>query len=94
MRGAPLAMALWQIARAPQQTTPLVLLLVMTVGMGTFNAVVARTLDRNFADRVQYNVGADIVMHERWSGSSGPTYGGAVSAADRQLTEPNWEAHR
>ena len=46
------------IGRQPGQYTRLVLLLTLTLALGTFAASVAKTLDRNYNDRVYYQTGA------------------------------------
>ena len=60
-----LTMALRQLARSPGQYTALALLLVWTIGMGSFSAAVARTLDRRAADDVDYQVGSDVRFDEQ-----------------------------
>ncbi len=52
------------IGRMPGQYTRLVLLLILTLSLGTFAASVAKTLDRNYNDRVYYQTGSDLLLVE------------------------------
>lgn len=56
-----------QLARNSRQYTPLLLLLIITVSLGIYAAAAARTLSRNFEDRILYAVGTDVVLQEQWS---------------------------
>src|SRR5439155_16817344 len=49
--GVSVLLGLRQIARIPGQYTRLVLLLTLTLALGTFAAAVAKTLDRKYNDR-------------------------------------------
>ena len=40
------------------------LLLTLTLALGTFAASVAKTLDRNYNDRVYYQTGSDLLLVE------------------------------
>jgi putative ABC transport system permease protein len=66
-RVLPLAinLGLKHIARTPVQYTRLVLLLVLTIALGTFSASMAQTLDQNEADHILYANGADLMFAER-----------------------------
>ncbi|HEX6972696.1 MAG TPA: FtsX-like permease family protein, partial [Limnochordia bacterium] len=64
--GVSWALMTRQLSRNPGQYTPLLLLLILTVSMGIYAAATARTLDRNFADRIHYATGADVVLTEQW----------------------------
>jgi putative ABC transport system permease protein len=57
-------LGLRQIGRMPGQYTRLVLLLTLTLALGTFAASVAKTLDRNYNDRVYYQTGSDLLLVE------------------------------
>ena len=57
-------LGLRQIGRMPGQYTRLVLLLTLTLALGTFAASVAKTLDRNYNDRVYYQNGSDLLLVE------------------------------
>lgn len=62
--GVSVLLGLRQIGRMPGQYTRLVLLLTLTLALGTFAASVAKTLDRNYNDRVYYQTGSDLLMVE------------------------------
>ncbi|MGI8422509.1 MAG: ABC transporter permease [Chloroflexota bacterium] len=57
-------LGLRQIGRQPGQYTRLVLLLTLTLALGAFAASVAKTLDRNYNDRVYYQTGTDLLLVE------------------------------
>ena len=40
--------------------------LVMTIAMGMFNSNMARTINENNQERIEYNLGTDIVLSEQW----------------------------
>lgn len=58
-------LGLKHIGRTPVQYTRLVLLLVLTIALGTFSASMAQTLDQNYADHIMYQWGSDLVFGER-----------------------------
>ncbi len=62
--GVSVLLGLRQIGRQPGQYTRLVLLLTLTLALGTFAASVAKTLDRNYNDRVYYQIGSDLLLVE------------------------------
>lgn len=62
--GVSVLLGLRQIGRMPGQYTRLVMLLILTLALGTYSASVAQTLDRNFNDRVYYTNGADLFLSE------------------------------
>ena len=62
--GVSVLLGLRQIGRQPGQYTRLVLLLTLTLALGTFAASVAKTLDRNYNDRVYYQTGSDLLLVE------------------------------
>jgi putative ABC transport system permease protein len=62
--GVSILLGLRQIGRMPGQYTRLVLLLTLTLALGTFAASVAKTLDRNYNDRVMYQTGSDLALVE------------------------------
>ncbi|MGI6082098.1 MAG: ABC transporter permease [Limnochordia bacterium] len=66
-RGVCWTLTTKQLARNARQYTPLLLLLIVTVALGIYSAAAARTLSRNFEDRIMYAVGADAVLTEQWS---------------------------
>jgi len=61
-----ISLAVRQIARSPGYYTPVVLLLVLTVALGSYSASMAETLDTNYSDHVLYRTPADLVLQEVW----------------------------
>ena len=64
--GPALVMALRQISRAPGQYSSLILLLIITIALGSYSASAAHTIDRNFREKVYYQIPADLVLREIW----------------------------
>ncbi|MGH2368139.1 MAG: ABC transporter permease, partial [Chloroflexota bacterium] len=62
--GVSVLLGLRHIGRMPGEYTRLVLLLTLTLALGTFAASVAKTLDRNYNDRVYYQNGSDLLLVE------------------------------
>lgn len=62
--GLPIMLGLRYVARVPGYHGSLVLLLVLTLALGTFNASAAQTLDMNYVDQVRYRVGSDLYVIE------------------------------
>jgi putative ABC transport system permease protein len=58
--GTSLVLALRQLARSPRLYATPVLLLINTLGLATFTASVAATLDQHTTQLIRYDVGADI----------------------------------
>jgi putative ABC transport system permease protein len=59
-------LTLTQLARSAHLYYPLMLLLILTLGLGVYNASAARTLDLNATERVLYEYGADVVVQAVW----------------------------
>ena len=64
--GPSVHLALRQISRTPIQYMALVLLLILTLALGSYSASAAHTIDRNFAERVYYDIPADLELWEAW----------------------------
>jgi len=64
--GPSVPLALRQISRTPIQYMSLVLLLILTLALGSYNASAAHTIDQNFAERVRYDIPADLELWEAW----------------------------
>ncbi len=62
--GAVALVAARQMARQPRAYAGLVLLLTLTVALGSFSAIIAGTLDRNYDDAAAYRIGADLRLSE------------------------------
>lgn len=48
----------------------IVVFLVITIALGVFNADAARTINGNKEDNLRYEIGADLVLQEKWSDNS------------------------
>jgi putative ABC transport system permease protein len=83
-RGIAVVMALRQLARQPSQYNALVLLMILTLALGTYSASAARTLAQNFVDRISYSVGPDLVVSEAWQ----------YNEDDQTWTEPPFAFHQ
>lgn len=59
-------LALRRLASNAARYVPLQLLLILTLSLGIYSASAARTLLRNFEDRIRYEVGADLAVVEEW----------------------------
>lgn len=62
--GVSMLLGLRHISRSAGQYNSLLLLLVLTLAIGTFSASVAATLTRNHSDSVYYRIGADMAFYE------------------------------
>ncbi len=66
----PVYLTLTQLSRSAQSYYPLMLLLILTLGLGVYNSSAARTIDLNSTDRILYNYGTDVVIQAVWDGVS------------------------
>ena len=66
MRGVVWQLSFRRLARNTGPFVSVVVLLIVTVAMGIYNGSAARTLQRNIADRIRYQVGAELVVIESW----------------------------
>lgn len=64
--GVPWDMTLKQLSRAPGHYSPLIMLIILTLSLGIYSSATARTIDRNFVDRLKYEYGADVMLKEKW----------------------------
>ena len=53
-----------RVGRLPAQFAPVLLLLALTAGLGTYSAAAARTLDANLSTAIHYQVGAQVRFEE------------------------------
>ncbi|GMK48002.1 hypothetical protein PghCCS26_51320 [Paenibacillus glycanilyticus] len=63
-----LYVTLTQLSRSAASFYPLMILLILTIGLGVYNSSAARTMDLNASDRTQYEYGADVVLETAWEG--------------------------
>jgi putative ABC transport system permease protein len=61
-------LTLTQLSRSAKAYYPLMLLLIMTLGLGVYNASAARTIDLNSTERMLYQYGTDVIMQPVWEG--------------------------
>ena len=62
--GAALVMAARQLARSPSFYAAPMLLLILTLGLATFTASLAATLDQHLATEMRYSTGGDMSLNE------------------------------
>ncbi|MGG2199429.1 MULTISPECIES: ABC transporter permease [Paenibacillus] len=66
----PVYLTLTQLSRSSTAYYPLMILLILTLGLGVYNASAARTIDLNSTDRILYAYGTDVVMRADWQAVS------------------------
>jgi putative ABC transport system permease protein len=66
----PLFLTLTQLSRSSQAYYPLMILLILTLGLGVYNASAARTIDLNSTERTLYRYGSDVVIQTVWEGKA------------------------
>ena len=79
-----------QITRTVKKQGFISVFLVMTIAMGMFNSNMARTINENNQERIEYNMGTDLILKERWKA-------GAYLDKDKQshwyYEEPDYERY-
>lgn len=78
----PVYLSLTQLARSAASYYPLMILLVLTLGLGIYNASAARTIDLNSTERTLYKYGTDVVMQTVWEGTPDRSSSGSTSAGE------------
>ncbi|QHT60385.1 FtsX-like permease family protein [Paenibacillus lycopersici] len=68
MLPVPLYLTLTQLSRSSKGYYPLMILLILTLGLGVYNASAARTIDLNSTERTLYKYGTDVVVQTVWEG--------------------------
>ena len=61
-------LTLAQLARSAASYYPLMILLILTIGLGVYNASAARTIDVNADDRTKYRSGGEVKLQAAWDG--------------------------
>jgi len=94
----PAVYASLSAARKRPRSRYIMLFIIMTVSIGLYSSSAARTINRNFEDRVAYGVGADVVLKEKWrfTDLNPPEYdenGSLIQRPEKDLffTEPLFE---
>lgn len=64
--GVTLHLTLLQVSRSAKQYYPVMILLVLTVGLGIYSSSAARTIAVNDMERLRYAYGADVIMQSIW----------------------------
>lgn len=64
----PLFLTLTQLSRSSKAYYPLMILLILTIGLGVYNASAARTIDLNSTERTLYRYGSDVIIQTVWEG--------------------------
>ena len=64
----PVYLTLNQLSRSAIAYYPLMILLILTLGLGVYNSSAARTIDLNEKERTYYEYGADVVVETVWEG--------------------------
>ncbi len=77
--GVSLLLAMRNLTRAGYAHVGLLLILILTTGLGTFTASAARTMDENVVSQIRYRVGADVALREGVAIASQP---GDVAGAE------------
>jgi len=100
-RGASLVLALRSLARSSRHYSGPLLLVILTIGLASFTASMARTLDDHMVDKVYYESGGDFKLFELGyyvEPDAGEESGGGDSSADAvsfelkaEEAEPHWE---
>jgi len=64
----PLYLTLTQLSRSSRAYYSLMILLILTIGLGIYNAAAARTIDLNSTERILYRYGSDVIIQTVWEG--------------------------
>jgi putative ABC transport system permease protein len=62
----PLYLTLTQLSRSARSYYPLMILLILTLGLGVYNSSAARTIGLNSEERILYKYGADVIVKTSW----------------------------
>ncbi|MFD0711217.1 FtsX-like permease family protein [Paenibacillus sp. GCM10027626] len=85
----PVYLTITQLSRSAGAFYPLMILLILTIGLGVYNASAARTMDVNAADRTQYQYGSDVVLKAAWEGTHDEKDENKI-----YYTEPSFQSYR
>jgi putative ABC transport system permease protein len=100
-RGAPLVLALRSLARSSGHYSGPLLLVILTIGLASFTASMARTLDDHMVHKAYYESGGDFKLYELGffvePADAGESDGGESSSSTvsfelkEEEAEPHWE---
>ncbi len=79
-----------RIIRTKSNQSFLMVFLILTMAMGVFNAQAARTINANGEDRIQYSIGADLVLQEKWNDNSLAVKNDTTGQKKLTYTEPDF----
>ncbi|WP_378107800.1 FtsX-like permease family protein [Cohnella cellulosilytica] len=65
----PFYLTLTQLSRSAKSYYPLMILLILTLGLGVYNSSAARTIGLNSEERIMYKYGTDVVVQTVWEGT-------------------------
>jgi putative ABC transport system permease protein len=80
----PLYLTLTQLSRSSKGYYPLMILLILTLGLGVYNASAARTIDLNSTERTLYKFGTDVTIKTVWEGRTEVIENGSGSGGSGQ----------
>lgn len=84
-----LHLTLTQLSRSAKSYYPIMILLLLTLGLGVYNSSAARTIDLNSTDRTLYQYGTDTIIQTAWEG-----YQDQNDESIIYYTEPSFEPFR
>lgn len=90
----PLYSSLVQISRSSGKYLTINVFLIMTVATGIFSANSARTINDNMDSKIQYAVGADIVLTSKWESDALPPVNVASASQTSTQTQQFTEIRR
>ena len=79
--------ALLYVIRNKKKSNIISVFMVVTIASSIFNANIARTVNENIRERINYNVGADLVYKEKWN----IKLSGMVPPLSWRYEEPDYE---
>lgn len=62
----PMHITFLQVSRSSKQYHPIMLLLILTIGLGIYSSSAARTIDSNAEERLYHQFGADVILQSIW----------------------------
>jgi putative ABC transport system permease protein len=66
----PVYLTVTQLSRSAKSYYPLMILLILTLGLGVYNSSAARTIGLNSEERIMYKFGTDVVVKTVWEGQT------------------------